>query len=435
VGRFFGKFNLDRLTVTAAVAERRKGIATGAFGISLSEPRNQVVDTTSFLSVEQQATLAPNHDLTARLSYGQYDGIGKYVVPIPGQEANLLPVVAAHGAWWNTELKLVSELGLRHKLVSGVEFQQNLRQDQVSYLQAPYVLIQNDHRSSRRFGIYLQDEFRFSDALSFTLGARLDKYSDVKGEANPRAAVVYRSSPETVWKLMYGSAFRAPNVYERYYRIPGVQAAAEGTLRPERIRTLEGVVEHYLQPKTRVLASLYSFQMKDLVGLRPTADDPLIQQFQQVGGVRASGAEFELAHQWDNGASLRTSLSLQRSHDDAGAEVLGSPRRMLKLNLSAPLPGLPVHAGFEFQAMSARKAQSLDPDTGAQRIRTVSGFNLANLTLSTPLSAKGWDFSVGLYNLFDRKYSDPVGFDSGVPARDSMEQDGRTVRLKAVWHF
>jgi outer membrane receptor protein involved in Fe transport len=39
------------------------------------------------------------------------------------------------------------------------------------------------------------------------------------------------------------------------------------------------------------------------------------------------------------------------------------------------------------------------------------------------------------YNLFDRDYFDPVGFDISLPARYQMQQNGRNYRLKAVLRF
>lgn len=40
-----------------------------------------------------------------------------------------------------------------------------------------------------------------------------------------------------------------------------------------------------------------------------------------------------------------------------------------------------------------------------------------------------------MFNLFDRKYSDPAAFDPALPTRDRLEQDGRTFRIKAIYHF
>jgi len=45
---------------------------------------------------------------------------------------------------------------------------------------------------------------------------------------------------------------------------------------------------------------------------------------------------------------------------------------------------------------------------------------------------KGFEASAGVYNLFDRHYGDPVSADF---TQDTIEQDGRTYRLKMKYGF
>jgi len=63
------------------------------------------------------------------------------------------------------------------------------------------------------------------------------------------------------------------------------------------------------------------------------------------------------------------------------------------------------------------------------------GFLTANLTLLSERLAPGLELSASVYNLFDRKYADPVAFDVGVPTRDVIQQDGRNFRFKLTYRF
>ena len=45
---------------------------------------------------------------------------------------------------------------------------------------------------------------------------------------------------------------------------------------------------------------------------------------------------------------------------------------------------------------------------------------------------KALDLSVSLYNLLNKKYYDPPS--TGVP-ENSIQQDGRSFRVKMTWHF
>ena len=51
-------------------------------------------------------------------------------------------------------------------------------------------------------------------SLTLNAGVRYDEYSDVAGATDPRAALIYRPASKTDLKLIYGQAFRIPNVYE-----------------------------------------------------------------------------------------------------------------------------------------------------------------------------------------------------------------------------
>jgi outer membrane receptor for ferrienterochelin and colicin len=71
---------------------------------------------------------------------------------------------------------------------------------------------------SRTIGYgYVQDLISVNRDVDFILGARIDNYSDIgKTQLSQRAAVVYRANDTTIFKLLYGSAFRAPTFTEAY---------------------------------------------------------------------------------------------------------------------------------------------------------------------------------------------------------------------------
>ena len=52
-------------------------------------------------------------------------------------------------------------------------------------------------------------------------------------------ALIYQPFEKTTLKALYGQAFRAPNVYELYYRDGGLSEKANPKLKPEKIQTYE----------------------------------------------------------------------------------------------------------------------------------------------------------------------------------------------------
>jgi len=60
------------------------------------------------------------------------------------------------------------------------------------------------------------------------------------------------------------------------------------------------------------------------------------------------------------------------------------------------------------------------------------GYWLANFTLFSRELVKGVEFSASIDNIFNKKYSDPVGSDF---SEDAIQQDGRSFRVKLTYHF
>ena len=96
---------------------------------------------------------------------------------------------------------------------------------------------------------------------------------------------------------------------------------------------------------------------------------------------------------------------------------------MGKLSLTVPLWQDKLFASVELQGMSSRETV---------RPGSVGGFWLANATLFSRELVKGLEISASIYNLFDRRYSDPVSEDFN---QNAIEQDGRQFRIKATWRF
>lgn len=413
--RVFGKFISGGLRLSVAHAERDKGV-TGGLYATLIDPQNLTRDTISFID----ATYARNIgevELTGRLAYSEYTYHGEYVYT-PG----LVQADIGKGDWWIAELKGVTSLGTRHKLVAGIEYQANTRQDQSNFDIDPFFPYLDDRRDSTRVGVFAQDDYALLDNLTLSAGIRYDGYSEGDGQVNPRLGAIYRQTPTTVWKLLYGTAFRPANAYESYYIYPGLQSA-NPDLKPEEIKTYELVLETAPRENLRLTAAAFHYRIDNLIEFGPDPGDPTLQQFQNLSKAKASGIELEIERSFSGSARLRASYSYARTEDGTGAELTNSPRHLAKLNASLPLLER-VRIGWETRYVSGRKAKLSD----------IGGYSVSNLTVGTHKPWRGWDVSASVYNIFDRIYSDPADLDL-TSGRELLEQDGRNWRLKATYRF
>ena len=96
---------------------------------------------------------------------------------------------------------------------------------------------------------------------------RLIRFDDPRFDPviSPRLDLVWKTGEATRWKLLLGSAYRAPSVYETDYTAQG--QIGNAALRPERVRSAEGSFVHYRGP-LGVTLSAYANHVRDLIDLR-----------------------------------------------------------------------------------------------------------------------------------------------------------------------
>jgi outer membrane receptor protein involved in Fe transport len=422
--QFFGKFTVGQLELTAAVSDREKGDPSALTGTIFNDRRNAESDYVSLIGLQYRTDLSATQQLSLRLSQSTYDYGGIYVYRNAEGLRDIVDDDSGRGSRWNAEARLLSALSPTHTLVTGFEYQSNYRVDQVSYVNSPGPALLDLHGATRRYGVFVQDQFDLSPTLSLSTGLRYDSTSNRKAVWSPRLGLIYKPAPATVWKAVVGTAFRSPNEYELRYAYPDSQIA-NPNLRDEKVRSAELTLEHYLRPQTRILASLYAYRVNDLVTQVAEATTGLLQ-YQNAGRVRAHGLEIEAEQKWESGARLRASLATQSARDESGAVLKNSPRHMAKLNLSVPLFAGATRLGVEGQWRAPRRT-----DTGDR----TSSVGLVNLTLWRPEGKDGFDISASVFNLLDKRYTDPSAYDPGVPARDRIPQEGRSFRFGISYQF
>lgn len=415
---FFAKVSLRDLTLTAGYVSRDKVLPTAPFGTVFNNPDTRITDPQlGFVNLKYEHDLAAASRIMVRVGYNSYSYEGNYLYPAG------LTREQDYGRWWITEAQLTQTLNDRHKLVAGVEQQNNTRQDQNSYDYAIPMQILADHRVSARHALYVQDEYRARDNLRLNAGVRYDWYDSFGSTVNPRLAVIFDATDNTTLKFLYGRAFRAPNAWETYYNDAGLTQEGNPNLKPETIDTYEFVAEQSFRSGLRGAVSVYHYGIKNLITQETDPTNGLLV-YNNVSKVNANGVEFEMEGKFTPRLDGRASYAIQQSKDaDTGQELTNSPRHLAKLNLSTPLFEQKIFAGLEVQATSRRKTLAGND---------AEGFSIVNITLFSRKWFRDFEASVGVYNLFDRRYGDP-----GNPGytQDTIEQDGRTYRLKVKYGF
>lgn len=384
------------------------------FGDPLA-PGQYQQDRHRLTQLQYQDSLTETLQLTGRLFLGQERYLGAFI------NSGVTSLSTASSDWWGGELRLLSTRWDHHKILLGLEYQENKRQDQALLYPANPAANIVIPDSGWRQGVYIQDEWALSGVFTSTLGIRFDDNNVTGGTLSPRAGLIWQATPTTTLKALYGQAHRAPNAYERNYS-DGLTNIGNPGLKGETINTLELVMDQRIGKSLQLHGSVYRWEMQELIH---SAVDPAsgLIQYNNGQNVNAQGIELSAKKSW-NDAKLQGNVTYENAEYANGTRLPNSPNLMGKLNFSTPLPSAGLRMGYELQYYGPR-------ETIINGIST-RGYTISNLNLIVDKWARGLELSLGFYNLFDKNYSLPA---SNYNWQNILQQDGRQIRLKAVYAF
>ena len=399
-------FNLaleyDKITVSAVIGSREKGIPTAPYDGDFNDNRTKTSDGFGFIDLIYENSIKSNLGIKVRSYYDRYWYQGDW--PFEGE----MWFDKSDGTWYGIEAQCLWDIYHFNRVIFGVEYRENTNDDIVMWDEYETYLDVNNPYNILSF--YLQDEYQITSKLSAILGIRHDEYSSVGSATNPKLAVVYHLLPSTTLKLLYAQAFRAPNTYEFLFEEEDF-AKANPALKPEKITTDELILEQQLTDYLTGVVSFYSYRMRDLIDQVEDPSDELLQ-YQNISKVQTIGFEAELHAHLQNNSEGYISYSNQNAKDEETDKRLSnSPVNIFKLGVIYPVVKS-VTVAFEMQYETDRKTV-WDTNTEA--------FSKANFNITY----KPYDllqFSVSVKNLFDASYKIPGGYEH---LQNAIQQDGR----------
>ena len=268
-------------------------------------------------------------------------------------------------------------------------------------------------------GIYLQGKARLGEHLTATVGGRYDDYSDFGNTFNPRGALVYKRSG-SVFKAMYGEAFRAPSVQEQS-EISLIFVGNED-LGPEKVETMELAWIQNIKDLGMIGITWFSTDLTDGVALAPGPPDEFgfsADRPDNVLDLKLSG--FELETQMALGKHL-----VFRANYTHLSETEENPRRSAERTWSAYL-----NYGHGRWNANLNAYHHGNVETTAST-PDLDGFTLLNLTGSYHFS-DSIDLKVNIRNLTDETYQTYTT--SGALQATGLPARGRGIFAGLRWRY
>ena len=390
----FGKIRYGDLTLSMSGSHRNKDIPTAAFG-TLAQQGSSTMDEYIFTDLRYYHAFDSTKSLSVRTSYNTYNYDGHYLAPPVGtsDSRDLL-----QSSWSRSEFQFQWDVATWNKLTVGGDYLRAFRARQRVFDGVTDDTL-NINTLPWSWGAFVQDEIAIGPQFDLVLGTRVDEYRDSGNTPNYRAAGVYRPSKDTTFKLLYGTASRAPTLYELFYT-DAATLFANPNLKIEKITTYEAVVVQALPWGVEGSLSAFQYRFQDLISQVDTGGGAF--QFQNVGSSRAQGLELGLRKQWRTGALLRFGGVLQDAKDFNGQRRTNSPRSIENIGIVVPVLNKKTTLAFDMQHLGERRTRS-GRDTGESFVTT------ANLRFRDVFGLRNLDLTVTATNLFNERAFIPGG--------------------------
>jgi len=418
----FGKAIYKGLTMEMMYGWRYKQNPMSPGWIIFNDNSAMTQDTQWSLSTLFQHELPWEIDFSSQVVYQHFKWDGEWPYEFD-YEGNYLDHVDPFVEYFRGEkitgtIDMTRRLPGDHVVAVGAEYVDNTQMDMGAYDLKPYYEWYKYKQAPENWGLYALTELHLYDGVLLNLALRHDEYTTFGGSTNPRLALVTEPLDGTVFKALYGTAFRAPNGYEVSFE------EGEGNLEytPEEISTFELIWEQTLGRGYSTSVSAYHYDYKSLDD-DYDVDESLPPEDWVNDEVEARGLELEVVRQARKGVSGRLSYSYNKAKDRLYNPFMGESKaspHMVKLNVSHPIKGPGTRVGFEMQYNSKRKTINRG---------WAPHHYLLNLSVLNTTLIKGLEIRGSIYNLLNEPVAHPSTWGEASFHQDLIWQDGRSLRL------
>ncbi len=268
---------------------------------------------------------------------------------------------------------------------------------------------------------YVQDEWNITKDIDLTVGVRYDHFTRFGSTTNPRVGFIWRFLENAQLKLLFATAFRAPNFNELFF-INNPVTVGNPSLDPEKINTFEVGLGYNFTEHIRANVNYFFNRIRDRIVL--DAGSP--KQFQNQGGARIKGVEAELKAGWGNDNYFFVNYTFQKTEETRSRDRLPfTPEHKANFGMNVGLWKY-VNANVNTFVSGPRPRESGDTRGN------MPSYALTNMTLIGKNFVDNFEIRGSVFNLFDKSYDDPSP-KSTVPT--DYPQQGRSFMVELRYEF
>lgn len=264
--------------------------------------------------------------------------------------------------------------------------------------------------SVRNSGYYALYQGTFLDALTVSLGGRIDDNQRFGGHGTWRVTAAYNiADSDTKLKGSYATGFRAPSLFELFGRCCGDPNLGNPDLKPEKSKSWDaGVEQRFLGGAIKAEVVYFNLRTSNeivYVGANFGSPDP--DYYNVAGTTKSEGVETSLFWQATDNLTVDLAYTYNMVRTDAGVRLQNRPKNVFNANVNYAFLDGRANVNFNIRHTSG----SLDSDfsTWPATIVSLGSPVVANLALRYKLTDKV-ELSARVENLTDEKYETEFGY-------------------------
>lgn len=257
----------------------------------------------------------------------------------------------------------------------------------------------NKPASREIYAGYVEDIWEITEHVRLNLGARYDYYSDFGGTFNPRLSLSWDLIKNCNMRILYGTAFRAPDFGDRFAQNLG-GASGDPNADPEEIETFEISIGGRTANALSGRITYFHNELDNLLGVPPGEN-----QTKNFGSTEVDGVEVEGRYDFGGGSYLLANYTFTDSKDEEDMRFADLPRH--RGNVTANW-SINKHFNLNVNTYLQSEAPRLSGDTRD----SMAGYAVVNTTLLATDIRENLDLQFSVYNIFDRGYTYPAPHDT-----------------------
>lgn len=340
---------------------------------------------------------------------------------------------------YRADLKFDAELTDAHTLLWGLGYTDMTIEESASQFFVPGGEVENlapnrvlvlDGASREIASAYLQDQWRVTDSLEVTLGARYDRYDDWGDNLAPRFAAVWQPLDAHIVKFQYAQSFRPPTLEEFY---PGPQAFPGGVMTSDVVaeELVSTELAYIYRHSGRVFrATVFKTDIENLIEFFQNPGRP--PEYRNRGEINSWGGELEWEQYFDRELKLVANVSYVDAEDSTvGKTLVGATHWLGNLSLSWDMsPDINLTGRLRYVG----EQEGWGDRVNGIQAATFDAYTTLDAVASwdNALGVRGLELQAGANNLLDKAYEvvpNPAQYPTG------LTEEGRTIWISAGYRF